>query len=158
MWGIYLWRRKRDSNPRYAINVYALSRGAPSATRPFLHKLVYRYLLFNLSRARSRVAAKLSLLVSSRSTYSRPKCRCILSATRPFLHKLVYRYLLFNLSRARSRVAAKLSLLVSSRSTYSRPKCRCILSATRPFLHKLIYRYLLFNLKSRPVARCFESR
>ena len=28
------WRRGRDSNPRYAINVYTLSRRAPSATRP----------------------------------------------------------------------------------------------------------------------------
>ena len=32
----FIWRRKRDSNPRYAINVYTLSRGAPSATRPLL--------------------------------------------------------------------------------------------------------------------------
>ena len=30
------WRRERDSNPRWAINPYALSRGAPSATRPSL--------------------------------------------------------------------------------------------------------------------------
>ena len=29
-----MWRRERDSNPRYAINVYTLSRRAPSATRP----------------------------------------------------------------------------------------------------------------------------
>src|SRR5690606_11643751 len=29
-----IWRRGRDSNPRYAINVYTLSRRAPSATRP----------------------------------------------------------------------------------------------------------------------------
>ena len=28
------WRRGRDSNPRYGIAVYSLSRGAPSATRP----------------------------------------------------------------------------------------------------------------------------
>ena len=28
------WRRGRDSNPRYAINVYTLSRRAPSAARP----------------------------------------------------------------------------------------------------------------------------
>jgi hypothetical protein len=32
------WRRGRDSNPRWAINPYALSRGAPSATRPPLRK------------------------------------------------------------------------------------------------------------------------
>ena len=37
---IFGWRRRRDSNPRYAINVYSLSRGAPSATRPLLRKLV----------------------------------------------------------------------------------------------------------------------
>ena len=29
-----VWRRGRDSNPRYAINVYTLSRRAPSTTRP----------------------------------------------------------------------------------------------------------------------------
>ena len=31
---ILIWRRERDSNPRWAINPYSLSRGAPSATRP----------------------------------------------------------------------------------------------------------------------------
>lgn len=30
------WRRGRDSNPRY-VSAYALSRGAPSTTRPPLH-------------------------------------------------------------------------------------------------------------------------
>src|SRR5690606_3191522 len=29
----FVWRRGRDSNPRYAINVYTLSRRAPSTTR-----------------------------------------------------------------------------------------------------------------------------
>src|SRR5690606_26346312 len=29
-----LWRTEGDSNPRYAINVYTLSRRAPSTTRP----------------------------------------------------------------------------------------------------------------------------
>ena len=33
MWAIYIWRRERDSNPRY-VAVYTLSRRAPSATRP----------------------------------------------------------------------------------------------------------------------------
>ena len=36
---LFIWRRRRDSNPRYAINVYSLSRGAPSATRPLLRIL-----------------------------------------------------------------------------------------------------------------------
>jgi hypothetical protein len=31
------WRRGRDSNPRYAINVYTLSRRAPSTARTPLH-------------------------------------------------------------------------------------------------------------------------
>ena len=39
------WRRRRDSNPRYAINVYSLSRGAPSATRPLLRILSSNALL-----------------------------------------------------------------------------------------------------------------
>ena len=33
---LFMWRRARDSNPRYAINVYTLSRRAPSATRTAL--------------------------------------------------------------------------------------------------------------------------
>ncbi len=32
--GLRVWRRERDSNPRWAFNPYSLSRGAPSATRP----------------------------------------------------------------------------------------------------------------------------
>ena len=31
-----LWRRERDSNPRWAFDPYSLSRGAPSTTRPSL--------------------------------------------------------------------------------------------------------------------------
>jgi hypothetical protein len=38
--GPYLiWRRGRDSNPRWAFNPYSLSRGAPSATRPPLRDI-----------------------------------------------------------------------------------------------------------------------
>src|SRR5690606_25063240 len=33
-WVELKWRRGRDSNPRYRVRVYSLSRGAPSATRP----------------------------------------------------------------------------------------------------------------------------
>ncbi len=36
------WRRERDSNPRYGITVYTLSRRAPSTTRPPLRKLYAR--------------------------------------------------------------------------------------------------------------------
>src|SRR5690625_1105327 len=36
---IRLVRRGRDSNPRYGVTVYSLSRGAPSATRPPLRIL-----------------------------------------------------------------------------------------------------------------------
>ena len=31
---VWVWRRGRDSNPRWAFDPYALSRGAPSTTRP----------------------------------------------------------------------------------------------------------------------------
>ena len=44
------WRRRRDSNPRYAINVYSLSRGAPSATRPLL-QIPFIQFLANVSFA-----------------------------------------------------------------------------------------------------------
>ncbi len=37
----FIWRRERDSNPRYAINVYTLSRRAPSATQPSLQIVVF---------------------------------------------------------------------------------------------------------------------
>jgi hypothetical protein len=33
---LWIWRRERDSNPRYAIHVYTLSRRAPSTTRTSL--------------------------------------------------------------------------------------------------------------------------
>ena len=33
---VFDWRRRRDSNPRYAINVYTLSRRAPSTARTLL--------------------------------------------------------------------------------------------------------------------------
>ena len=46
----FRWRRRRDSNPRYAINVYSLSRGAPSATRPLL-QILFIYFLSNVSLA-----------------------------------------------------------------------------------------------------------
>ena len=35
----YYWWRRWDSNPRYAINVYTLSKRAPSAAQPLLHIL-----------------------------------------------------------------------------------------------------------------------
>ena len=38
---LFIWRRERDSNPRYAINVYTLSRRAPSATQPSLQIVVF---------------------------------------------------------------------------------------------------------------------
>ena len=34
----FIWRRERDSNPRYGVTVYTLSRRAPSATRTPLRK------------------------------------------------------------------------------------------------------------------------
>src|SRR3954463_5913310 len=34
---VWNWRRERDSNPRYVISVYTLSRRAPSTTRTPLH-------------------------------------------------------------------------------------------------------------------------
>ena len=37
------WRRERDSNPRYAMNVYTLSRRAPSTTRTPLRTSHYLY-------------------------------------------------------------------------------------------------------------------
>jgi hypothetical protein len=39
----YGWRRGRDSNPRYGITVYTLSRRAPSTTRTPLQIFVLRY-------------------------------------------------------------------------------------------------------------------
>ena len=35
--GLFCWRRDRDLNPGYAINVNTISSRAPSATQPSLH-------------------------------------------------------------------------------------------------------------------------
>ena len=37
---LFVWRRERDSNPRYGVTVYTLSRRAPSTTRTPLRKLL----------------------------------------------------------------------------------------------------------------------
>ena len=34
---VFIWRRRRDSNPCYAINVNTISNRAPSTTQPLLH-------------------------------------------------------------------------------------------------------------------------
>ncbi len=38
---LIIWRRERDSNPRWAFNPYSLSRGAPSAARPSLQIVTF---------------------------------------------------------------------------------------------------------------------
>ena len=51
-----IWRRERDSNPRYAINVYTLSRRAPSATQPSLqivHNWELDYIIPVMSKLRA---------------------------------------------------------------------------------------------------------
>ena len=52
----YWWRRRRDSNPRYAINVYSLSRGAPSATRPLLRILALIVVKITMRNPRFRAS------------------------------------------------------------------------------------------------------
>jgi hypothetical protein len=53
------WRSRRDSNPRYAFDVYTLSRRAPSTTRPLL---------------RAPVCATASLLERENGSTFRGKC------------------------------------------------------------------------------------
>src|SRR5882672_675550 len=48
------WRRERDSNPRWAFDPYALSRGAPSTTRPSLRNAIFP--VWPRKRARNRAA------------------------------------------------------------------------------------------------------
>src|SRR5690606_31517869 len=45
----YLWRTEGDSNPRYAIHVYTLSRRAPSTARPPV--LILAYLCDKIKRS-----------------------------------------------------------------------------------------------------------
>ena len=40
--GFKIWRTGRDSNPRYAFDVYSLSRGALSTTQPPVRRSVER--------------------------------------------------------------------------------------------------------------------
>ncbi len=46
---LIIWRRERDSNPRYGSTVYTLSRRAPSATRPSLLKTNFHRLVCDAS-------------------------------------------------------------------------------------------------------------
>jgi hypothetical protein len=91
------WRRERDSNPRYAINVYTLSRGAPSATRPPLRFLncIATYLELYLLATTARFFMLRALFASLTPVCSkRGYClrQCVLvsleSATRPPLRIL----------------------------------------------------------------------
>src|SRR5699024_7599648 len=48
------WRTERDTNPRYAMNVYTLSRRAPSTTRPPVQKKRKLYLLSGQSSSQTQ--------------------------------------------------------------------------------------------------------
>ncbi len=63
------WRRERDSNPRYAINVYSLSRGALSTTQPSLRN-------FFLLARRFRASQRGSKFYSTQSSTCRRPSRC----------------------------------------------------------------------------------
>ena len=90
-WGSNTWRRKSDSNPRYAINVYALSRGAPSATRPFLQNFYpVTLLVIPIHHLKSRPGRALTRNTRVARSFGPPaasKTRRVLPATRPFLQK-----------------------------------------------------------------------
>ena len=66
---LLIWRRERDSNPRYAINVYTLSRRAPSAAQPPLRNLIFNttrvLVYFFNSYRRNFFYSACALLVSS---------------------------------------------------------------------------------------------
>ncbi len=47
-------QRGRDSNPRYAFDVYTLSRRAPSTTRPPLYKKSPKILEEQITKKKSR--------------------------------------------------------------------------------------------------------
>ncbi len=57
------WRRERDSNPRWGMSPYSLSRGAPSTTRPSLRRLLH--VLVSQSRPECRVFPRAYAAASS---------------------------------------------------------------------------------------------
>ena len=70
---LYIWRRERDSNPRYAINVYTLSRRAPSATQPSLQIVSSKHININTPLRTSPSLDVLSSRCASKSvTLSHP--------------------------------------------------------------------------------------
>ncbi len=71
---VEVWRRERDSNPRWAFDPYALSRGAPSTTRPSLRSKKSRSILTEPSSSRARRGARYSVHPCT------PPCRAIASA------------------------------------------------------------------------------
>ena len=91
---LYIWRRERDSNPRYAINVYTLSRRAPSATQPSLQIVSSKHININTPLRTSPSLDVLSSRCASKSvTLSHPflssTTEC--SPTQPSLKNCFYR-------------------------------------------------------------------
>ena len=133
-----IWRWRRDSNPRYALNIYSLSRGAPSATRPLHHKLLHWiFLSWLINAPRSRFASKLTLLVSSRSPFGRPRFR----SCQPLGHFTINCYSgIFIFVDKRSQVARCCEAFASCLFEIAlwAPKIE-ILSATRPLHRKTLY-------------------
>ncbi len=74
-----IWRRERDSNPRWAFDPYTLSRGAPSTTRPPLRCQTVRAscsaerLRHTLTGARYKFAPGEFVVSGSRPKSSRPR-------------------------------------------------------------------------------------
>ena len=101
-----VWRRERDSNPRRAFDPYALSRGAPSTTRPSLRltQTLFFQWLASAGAGRGRCAGRpsySSLQRAAKRTGSHWRAQMGLSESR--------RQLLLARSRARSLLARQVA-------------------------------------------------
>ncbi len=74
-----LWRRGRDSNPRYAINVYTLSRRATSTTHPPLRKKAHYTDNFELCKMMIRNVNAFTELVGDETFYRGHNLNAVLS-------------------------------------------------------------------------------
>ena len=65
------WRRERDLNPRYAINVHTISNRAPSTTQPSLQTCVEHEKQFNSNRRRKKYYNRKMSLVKRKNEKSK---------------------------------------------------------------------------------------
>ncbi len=138
--GSLIWRRERDSNPRYAVSVYTLSRRAPSATRPSLRSLLLHFTLKKPLYFILKALMNFSIIVLP----SLAQHQCLLSAP-AWTRKAAYSSLCFPVQA--------FVLRLNAQHSPTRPSLRSLL------LHFTLKKPLYFILKALDscLGHCYYS-